>query len=122
MAGRFTTENARLMSAKGLAVRRLNRDKPPLEPVKSTEDYRPADDSGFLRTQIGQVEAKIKATLAAYDEAETPRDMQYLALALDKLWRTWALLTGHETPGIRKSKTRRDSAPSLAVIPREASQ
>jgi hypothetical protein len=106
------------MAAKAAEAKRIAGLKPDPQPDQ------PADlsaRSGFLNTRIGQIETKIDQTLAAYEKAKEPRDLQSLALALDKLWRTWALLTGHETPGIRRSKTRRDSAPPLAVVPREAS-
>ena len=51
----------------------------------------------------------IDRTMRDYESAATPRDKQALAMALDRLYGTWADMTGHERRAVSRGSKRRPS-------------
>lgn len=79
-----------------------------------------AERPTFLHARVADVEAEIIRTHRAFNHADSPKDRRELATSLDKLYQTWSLLTGHERPGIRKAKARREqSSSSIVILPKE---
>jgi hypothetical protein len=98
---RITTANARLLALKSWEVRRQaakEREAVAVEPLPE-----PPKPENPLETRAREIEMMIDQTMKAYVEADLPRDKQALAMSLDRLFGTWALLTGHERPGVRRS-------------------
>lgn len=67
-----------------------------------------------LDERVNEVEKMIDEATQAFSTAVDAREMQAVAMTLDRLYTTWSLLTGHERPGIRKPSNRsRPQAPSF---------
>lgn len=101
---RFTVENARLMSARAWELRRKRQKEREAENNgKAVEAVaQPEPSQTAIGSRVRTMERLIGQTVAAFKIAEEPRDMQALAMALDRLYGTWSLLTGHERPGVRR--------------------
>lgn len=75
----------------------------------------PAQVTASLDPRARQIETLIDKAITAFELADEPREMQALAQALDRLYQTWALLTGHEKPGIRKTKPAKSRSGTVPV-------
>lgn len=109
----FTSETARQAQANGLQARLRNaieRKKQKLFIVKQTVINGETIET-FNITRARIVERMIDKTLAQYANATQPRDQQALAMALDRLYGTWADLTGFERRGVSRGTKRRTSNP-----------
>jgi hypothetical protein len=60
-----------------------------------------------LESRVQEVDGQIDSVTRKLSKATEPRDMQALAMALDRLYGIWSLLTGHPRPGVRKDKPKR---------------
>lgn len=77
--------------------RKLTQPKPEPEPQPIPAGY-------SLDPRARKVEEMIEQTEKAYQNTDEPREMQALATALDRLYQTWSLLTGHAKPAPRKAE------------------
>lgn len=72
--------------------------------------------------KLERVETQLARVDAMFEKCKTPRDMDMLARAKERLLNAWALLTGFPRPGVRKV-TRRgaiDAMPEPSVSHTEA--
>lgn len=110
----ITSQTAKDMQLKGAAIkvsRRLAEKQellalrhrflnPPPPPKELAKDAR-----------VRALDGLIQKTIERFKESTEPRDMQALAMALDRLLGSWSLLTGHPRPGTARP-SKRGSAPS----------
>ena len=99
---RFNKENARMFSLKSWEARRSAQASSVATPAQSE----PASDKQLEQKDNARaivIDALIGQTITKFSKTRDPREMQALAMALDRLYGTWALLTGHERPGVRRS-------------------
>lgn len=116
----FTKEMAKEMAAKAHKARRANqeaRDANLSEQAKPEPALQIANvvakpqitPLSFNVSRAKRIQTMIDETMADYRAAESPRDKQALAMALDRLYGTWADLTGFERRGIAKARKPRDT-------------
>lgn len=67
-----------------------------------------------------RIDRLITKAEAALENALDAREMQAAAMALDRLYSTWSLLTGHERPGVRKAQRPRRGPVDLDGMPSAA--
>ncbi len=67
----------------------------------------PSADNSFNFTRAQVMEGLIDKTLKDYASAIQPRDRQCLATALDRLYQTYADMTGHERRAVSRGTKRR---------------
>lgn len=73
-------------------------------------------DNAKLIRRVRDVEALIERTRLAMLDTSCLKDLQAGATALDRLYQTWALLTGHERPAVRRPKKAQRLTPDLDSI------
>lgn len=82
-AYQFTPETARAAARRSIESRAANQPNP-------------------LEIRVRTVERLIDLCVKELERSEDPVALQRCATALEKLYKTWALLSGHESPGVKK--------------------
>lgn len=110
---RFNPENARLMAAKSVEARKLAKDE---------DDNRPLFESETAKQiacveRVRGIERLISKVMDEMSKASNLSKISTGATALDKLYQTWALLTGHEKPGTRRPAKPKSGHDSITIQP-----
>src|SRR5579872_76696 len=112
----FTRSNAAEMAKRSWAARKSAKQTP-AEPEPEPAHEAPAPSRNPLQSRIRKVEELIKQTEGDIENAPDCKALQQAATALEKLWNVWALLTGHEKPGIRRAAKTKHHDPLDAYMP-----
>lgn len=112
----FTRENASEMGKRGGVARQaqIRSDLPDAKQAAEAQSKR--ETSGFAATHARWIEKLIAATLTEIRACTVAKDKQALAMTLDKLYGTWADLTGFARRPVSRGTKRRSSA-SLSDVP-----
>lgn len=117
----FTVQNAAEMGRRGNAIlqaRRLN--PPPQEEPKQIPLSKPLQlQSKPIDLRVRTIDKMIDRTTRNFLSTDDPREMQALAMALDRLLGSWSLLTGHPRPGVRRVTKDSNRSPGPAFSPQD---
>lgn len=101
----ITALNAREMQANAVAARKRNRLAREGNPQLACGS--PTTVGIFNITRARTMEKLIDKTLAQYAKSTDAKEQQALAMALDRLYGTWADMTGHERRAVGKNKKKK---------------
>ena len=87
--------------------------EPRPEPATSPEPATVETDS--LQERVRIIQTRIQEGETALGQAENGKEFQSIATGLTHLYGIWALLTGHEKPGIRKTKPAKSRSGTVPV-------
>lgn len=98
----------RITAATARAMHQKRRDKAfallhpqPTQPIA-------VDETAIkVASRVQEIESQLDLVTSKLLKAREPRDVQALAMALDRLYGIWSLLTGHPRPGVRRDVKRR---------------
>lgn len=95
----------------------LIRQQAKLEPTPEPAPQQPKIDADItgLEQRISIIGLRIQEGEAALGQAENGKEFQSIATGLTHLYGIWALLTGHEKPGIRKTKPAKSRSGTVPV-------
>lgn len=115
----FTSANASDMAKRSAEARAANLAAKTPEAREAQLANIQRETSGYAITRARTIERMIDATTRKYNQAETAKDRQAEAMALDRLYGIWADLTGFERRGVSrgKRKARQDSGTGMLDQP-----
>jgi hypothetical protein len=120
--GFITPANARELNAKSHEAKRQKKMAAfaaAQESMVTKPDIVTTKEPSELTTLARQIKNQIDSTVFDYAKAREPRDKQALAMALDRLLGSWALLTGHPRPGVRRVTREAGRSSGPAFVPAE---
>lgn len=112
------SKNAREMQARGIESRKRNQAQRAVSETIAPSNHGDLTQAPatFAITRARMIERLIDRILKQLAQTEDAREQQAKAMALDRLYGTWADLTGFERRGVSRGKKRKAGIDSPAMV------